>query len=169
MDAIKAIMTRQSVRQFNDNDVSDGQIRELLEAAMSAPTAYNRQPWQFIVITSREVLRQLASTGHYAAAHNAAAAILVCGDMEKEDGKFLMQSCSTAIENILIAAHAIGLGAVWTSIYPFEGAMDLFRDTFKLPENIIPITLVPIGYPSDSRIKERSSRFDKNKVHYNKW
>ena len=168
MDTIKAIKTRRSIRRFNEKVVSEIQIRQLLECAMSAPSAYNRQPWQFIVLADRKILDKIAETGHYYALGGASAAILVCGDFEIEDEeKFLIQGCSTAAENILIAANALGLSAVWTSIYPFDDAIDMFRDFFNLSRNILPMAVIPIGYSEEKPFE--AARFDEKKVHYNKW
>lgn len=168
MDPIQAIKTRRSVRQYKDKDVSSDLVKQLLEAAMSAPSAYNHQPWQFIVLTDRKILNRVALIDHCVSAGSAAVAILVCGDFQREtEESFLIQGCSAATENMLIAANALGLGAVWTSIFPFKDAIKNFRDMLGLPKNILPITLVPIGYPNQ-KTKE-TIRFDEKRIHYNGW
>lgn len=168
MDTIKAIKTRRSIRQFTDKKVSDEQIKRVLEAAMSAPSAYNHQPWQFIVVTDKTILGQITSMGHYVSVNSATVGILVCGDSEKEgDEGFLIEDCSVAIENMLITATDLGLGSVWASVYPFKEEMLSFRRILNLPKHILPITFVPLGYP-DYKMPE-VNRFNETKIHHNQW
>lgn len=168
MNAIQAIKTRRSIRQFTNREISGEQIDQLLEAAMSAPSAYNHQPWQFIVVTDKVILKNITLMGHYSSIKGATAGILVCGDLELEtEESFLVQSCSASIENILITANALGLGAVWASIYPFKKEMSDFQLLFNLPKTILPITFIPLGYSANE--VRTAERFDKLKIHYNQW
>lgn len=168
MDSIKFITSRRSIRRFEDKAVSTSDVKQILEAAMSAPSAYNHQPWEFIILTDRKVLDRVGESAPFAQVAGAPVAILVCGNFHKEnDESFLIESCSTATENMLIAANALGLGSVWTSIYPFEDAIEYFRNIFELPEHILPLVVVPIGYPN---YKPRDTvRYDENKIHHNSW
>ncbi len=169
MDTLEAIRTRRSIRKFQDRPVPEELIQKVLAAAMSAPSARNAQPWQFIVITDRELLTEIPQVNPNApmAAH-AAAAILVCGDLslEKSQG-FWPVDCAAAVENLLLAAHALGLGAVWTGIYPRQPRIDGFRRLLGLPENIIPHSLVPLGYPAEQPPGE--DRYKAERVRRERW
>lgn len=151
--AISNIMTRASVRSYTDQPVSKEQIDTLLRAAMSAPTARNSQPWQFVVITDRQILDSIAShCGNISMAAQSSVAIAVCGDMDKAlegDGRdYWIQDCSAATENLLLAAHAMYLGAVWCGIYPIEERVEFISALLKLPKNLIPLNIIPVGYPT---------------------
>jgi len=151
---VENIMTRTSVRDYTDQTISADTIEMLLRAGMAAPTAVNKQPWHFVVVNSREKLDQLAQTNPYAKMlEKAPLAIVVCGDMSKalegEARAFWIQDCSAATENILLAAHALGLGAVWTGLYPDEERVDAVSEVLKLTDNIIPLCTIVIGYPAE--------------------
>lgn len=153
-EAIKNIMTRTSVRKYTDAPVSKENIETLLRAGMAAPTAVNRQPWHFIAITSKEKLAELAGEGPRGGMlRQAALAIVVCGDMEKAmQGKaqeYWIQDCSAATENILLAAHALGLGAVWTGLHPMEDRCATVAQVLKLPKTLIPLCTIVIGHPAE--------------------
>ena len=150
--ALENIATRTSVRSYLDKPVEASQIEQLLHAGMAAPTAVNRQPWHFVVVTDKAQLKALSKANPYAGmAAKAPLAIVVCGDMKKAlDGKareFWVQDCSAATENILLAANAMGLGAVWTGAYPSEDRVKDISSTLNLPEHIIPLNIIVIGYP----------------------
>lgn len=168
MDALKTIFTRRSVRKYNPGPISSEQVKNILKAAMSAPSAGNSQPWHFIVVDEPEKMIKMAGTHPYAAmAKQAPLGILVCADpgLERYPG-FWPQDCSAAVQNILLAAHAMGLGAVWTGIYPHL-APEPFRELFSLPENIIPMAFVVIGQSSDEPADPE--RYAPERVHCNKW
>jgi len=169
MDAIEAIMTRRSIRKYTKDAVSDELIEKLLGAAMSAPSAGNQQVWRFVVITEREILDEIPKYHpHSKMLKDAPLAILVCGDLEAETRKgFWIQDCAAATENILIAANALGLGAVWLGVYPREERVVGIKKVLGLPEHIIPLSLIPIGHPAQNF--PPSERFDGSKVHYNGW
>ena len=169
MDAMEAILSRRSIRRYTDQPVSEEVVEELLKAGMSAPSAGNQQPWQFIIITSRELLDEIPRLHPYASMlPQAKVAILVCGDIQAESFKgYWIQDCSAATENILIAAHAKGLGAVWLGIYPREERVKALQKLLKLPEHIVPLSLISIGYPAEK--KPPANRFDSSRVHHNGW
>jgi nitroreductase len=169
MDVIDTIKTRRSIRAYQKKAVLEPDIKEMLAAAMQAPSAGNEQPWQFVVVNSREILEKISTIDIYAPmAKEAAVAILVCGDVSAEKYKgFWVQDCSAATENLLLTAHAKGLGAVWCGIYPNEERMNGFSKLFLLPTHIIPFALVPLGYPAEE--KKPENRFKVDKVHHNKW
>ena len=126
MDTLDAIHTRRSIRTYLDQPVSEELIQKLLAAAMQAPSARNQQPWQFMVIDGRALLAKIATfVPNVAMAGKAPLAILVCGDLslEKSEGYWVVD-CAAAVENMLLAAHALGLGAVSCGIYPREARMD---------------------------------------------
>ena len=169
MDVLEAIHSRRSIRKYTDETVAPETIKELLSAAMSAPSAVNAQPWAFIVIDDRELLDEIPQYSPYAAmTHEAPLAILVCGNtsLEKAPG-FWVQDCSAAIQNLLLAAHALGLGAVWTGIYPMEDRVEGFRKAFELPEHVIPLGLVPLGYPAQKAGPQ--DRYMEEKVYHNSY
>ena len=151
---IKNMMTRTSIRSYTDEAVSKENIETILRAGMAAPTAVNRQPWHFVVVTNREKLNALAEANRGTRmAAKAPLAIVVCGNMEKAlegTGRgFWVQDCSAATENILLAAHALGLGAVWTGLYPNEERSKAVRTLLKAPENIVPLCTIVIGHPAE--------------------
>lgn len=152
-EILEVIHQRKSVRHFTDRPVSKEQIETLLKAGMAAPTAVNRQPWVFYVISQREVLDTLSQQLPYAKMlKQVSTAIVVCGDMEKagnlKDKGYWVQDCAAATENILLAAESMGLGAVWTASYPYDDRTKAVINALKLPENHIPLNVIPIGYPT---------------------
>ena len=152
---VENIMTRTSIRNYTDQAISADTIETLLRAGMAAPTAVNKQPWHFVAVTDKEKLSGLATANTNAGmAAKAPLAIVVCGDMKKtlEGGgrAFWIQDCSAATENILLAAHALGLGAVWTGTYPSEERVAAVSEVLKLPEYIIPLCTIVIGYPAEN-------------------
>lgn len=169
MDLFEAIHTRRSIRRFENKALSEGDLHKILEAGMSAPSAGNEQPWQFIVIKDKNILAEIPKISPYASmAKDAGAAILVCGDTSLEEYPgFWVQDCSACIQNILLAVHGLGLGAVWTAIYPDEGRVANFKKLFSLPKTVVPLALIPIGYPAQKSGK--SDRFKPERIHKDKW
>jgi len=163
------ILTRRSIRKYTPESISEKDIELLLKAASYAPSANNYQPWHFIVITEREILDKLSVVHPYAKMlKHAPLAILICGDSNiQEILGYQAVDCSAATENLLLAAHAIGLGGVWLGVYPREQRMKDIKELFSLPENINPMTLVSIGHPAETR--PFPERFNKEKIHYNSW
>lgn len=167
MDAMQAILTRQSIRKYTDQKIPDEMVEQLLKAAMRAPSANNFQPWHFVVINERQILDRIPQFHAYSSMlYFASLAIAVCGDSKIQPG-YWVQDCSAATENILLAAHASGLGAVWLGIYPQELRVKGLRELLNLPENIIPLSLVSLGYPAASKPVE--NRYNATRVHYNQW
>ncbi|WP_455673665.1 nitroreductase family protein [Phocaeicola sp.] len=170
--AIENIMSRKSVRAYTAKPVEKEKVEILLKAAMAAPTAVNKQPWAFIVIDDRTVLDNLARKLPYAKmTAQAQLAIVVCGDLSKalngEQDKYWMLDCSAASENLLLAAESLGLGAVWTAVYPEEDRMESVREVLSLPEYIVPLNLIPIGYPQHT--ESAKDKYKPENIHYNKW
>jgi nitroreductase len=169
MDAIEALITRRSIRKFSGKPVPDAVVEKILEAAMQAPSAMNQQPWHFVVVRDRELLNKIPSVSPYAAmAASAQLAIVVCADLALEKSKgFWALDCSNAAFSILLAAHASGLGAVWTAVYPREDRMEGVRRLFSIPDGVVPLVLIPIGYPAE--IKPVESRFRQDRIHLERW
>jgi len=169
MNTLEAIRTRRSVRSFAADPVPKEAIEEILRAAMSAPSAGNEQPWQFLVIDDRKKLDSITTANPNAKmCKEAQAAILVCGDTTKEKYPgFWVQDCAAATQNILLAAHAQGLGSVWTGVYPIMERVQGFKELMVLPGNIVPFSLVMLGYPS--RVPAQVDRFQRDRVHNNSW
>lgn len=169
METIEAILTRRSIRHYTERSVPEELIYKILQAAMNAPSARNHQPWQFIVVTSREVLDKIPEVHPYAEMlTQAPLAILICGDTSIEPNHdYLNQACCAATENLLLAAHALGLGAVWLGVYPQKSRVEGLTRLFCLPANIIPVSLVSIGYPAEYIPSE--DRFNEERIHYDKW
>ena len=152
--AIDNIMTRTSIRSWEDKAVPAELVDVLLRAGMAAPTAVNRQPWHFVVINSKEKLAELAGDNPRGGMlKKAPLAIVVCGNMDKalpgQGNGFWVQDCSAATENILLAANAIGLGAVWTGLYPDVNRAGAVAKVLKLPETFIPLCTIVIGHPAE--------------------
>ncbi len=169
MDAIDVILSRRSTRKFTGKLVNDENLTKILKAGFSAPSAHNRQPWEFIVLKDEIMINEFSSKHSYAKMlPQAKCAIVVCGDNENQKATgFLVADCAAAIENMLLAAHALNLGAVWCGIYPVPDLLDMTKKLLGLPETIIPIGLVAIGYKAEE--KEPRNNFDPKKIHYNKW
>jgi nitroreductase len=169
MDAIKTIFTRRSIRKYTNKPIPKEIIKELLDAAMHAPTARNIQPWHFVVIDERALLDRLAIVHPYAKMlKEATLAILVCGDkhLQEMDG-YIIQDCSAATQNILLAAHANGLGAVWLGMYPREQRMKDIATLLNIPEHIMPVSLISVGYPDETR--QKPDRYREDRIHFNKF
>ncbi|MFH0817738.1 MAG: nitroreductase family protein [Candidatus Micrarchaeota archaeon] len=169
METLEAIHTRRSVRKFENRSVPDELVHKILEAAMCAPSAMNEQPWHFIVIKGKGTHEEIPKFSPYAAmAKNAPLAILVCGETKLEKAKgFWVQDCSAAIQNILLATHSLGLGAVWTAAYPWKDREDGYRKLLGIPEGVIPLALIVIGYSAQKAGK--ADRFKKERVHKELW
>ena len=169
MDAMEAILSRRSIRKYTSSPVPDSLVEELLKAGMSAPSSGNEQPWHFVVINERSVLDNITKFHPYATmVKETLLAIVVCGDPTLKKGpEFWVQDCSAATENILLAAHARGLGAVWLGIYPMQDRVAGTRTLLSLPEHVIPLAIIPIGYPGET--KPPANRYNATRVHRNRW
>lgn len=169
MDTMQAILSRRSIRKYTPEPVSDEIIKELLKAAMSAPSAGNEQPWHFIIIKDRDTLNIIPEFHPYAKTlEQAPAAILVCGDLNLERRKgYWVQDCSAATQNILIAAQAKGLGAVWLGIYPREERVSRLQNLLGIPLHVIPFSIVALGYPAEH--KPPANRYKESRLHFERW
>lgn len=170
-DFLDIILTRHSVRHFTGEPVSKDDLEKILKAGMSAPSAVNVQPWAFIVVTERKLLDSLWESLPYAKMlDKAGAAIVVCGVPSKDKrspSNFWIMDCSAASENILLAAHCLGLGAVWTAVFPDEEKISAVREILKIPEEIIPLNVIPIGVPVGD--EEPKDKFKKENIHKQIW
>jgi nitroreductase len=171
-DALNVIYTRLSVRRFTGEKIRREDLMAMLRAGMSAPSAVNVQPWAFIVVTDRVTLDKLCEALPYAKMlDKAGAAIIVCGVPEKDDTyakKYWVMDCSLASGNILLAAHALGYGAVWTAAYAEKDRMGSVRQILSIPENIIPLNVIPIGVPANKDEKPKD-KFRQENIHWEKW
>lgn len=164
------IATRTSVRDYEARPVEKEKIEKMLRAAMAAPTAMNKQPWHFVVVDQRNVLDALAGANPYAKMlKKAPLAIVVCGNTDKmiEGGgrDFWIQDASAATENLLLAAHAMGLGAVWTGAYPSEERCISISKVLSLSDNLIPLNMIVVGYPAEH--PQPKQKFKEENVSYN--
>ena len=169
MEAMEVILGRRSIRKYSEKPVSDEEVKRLLEAAMAAPSAHNKQPWHFIVVRGKETLLEIPKFHNYSKMlEQAALAIIVCGDLEIEGGTgFWVQDCSAATQNILLAAKAMGLGAVWLGVYPNENLVKGVKDLLQIPEKVVPLCIISMGHPLEE--KPPGNRYRDDRVHYNTW
>jgi nitroreductase len=171
-DALSVIHSRKSVRHYNGEPVSKEDLTTLMKAGMAAPTAVNKQPWVFIAVTDDATLLKLAQGLPYTKMIvKSRACIVVCGDMNKTlsgiEREFWIQDCSAASENILLAAEAIGLGAVWSGIYPLQERIDHVRKVLGLPDTVIPLNVIAVGHPTG--VEKPQDKFNQSNIHWEKW
>ena len=171
-EAIENLMTRVSVREFSGEKISAEQIDTLLRAAMAAPSALNKQPWAFVVVTDEKIIAQLGEALPSSRCSNhPACAFIPCGDLSKtiegDLAAFWINDVSAATENLLLAAHAMGLGAVWTGLHPDMNRVSMVQQLLGLPEHIIPLCVVPVGVPAEQpAVKDK---YKPENIHYNGW
>ncbi|MDR0385311.1 MAG: nitroreductase family protein [Prevotellaceae bacterium] len=171
-DAVLSVIhSRKSVRNFiAGKTIPDATLDLIVAAGMAAASAMNLQPRHFIVIDERAVMDALSDDLPYAKMlYHASAAIVVCGDTAITAGNlsFWEFDCSLASGNILLAVEAAGLGAVWTAVHPDAKRIATVRKILNLPENIIPLNVIPVGYPAGNDTP--TDKFDSKKIHRNKW
>lgn len=169
MDLQDALLNRRSIRKYKDQKIIKDELNSILKTAMYAPSAMNLQAWQFILIDDKNILIETIKSIPYAEMlKQSAAAILVCGDSAVEKNEsWLIQNCSAAIQNILLSAHGLGIGSCWIAIHGMDDVYKNIKDQFGLPENIVPVSLISLGYPEETVITKE--RFKQDKIHYNKW
>jgi nitroreductase len=171
-DLLDVINTRRSVRKFTGETVKKDDLDVILRVGMSAPSAMNVQPWAFVAVADRDTLDELCRTLPYAKMlDKAGAAIVVCGIPDKDDtyaNDYWVMDCSLASGNILLAAHALGYGAVWTAVYVDNERVRSVRKILSIPENIIPLNIIPIGVPAD-RDEKPVDKFIQENIHWEKW
>jgi nitroreductase len=165
------IFGRRSIRAYTAAPVSEAAVQKLLEAAMAAPSAAAKDPWRFVVIRDRKMLSEIAAAlpnGQMIA--TAGLGIAVCGELaaaHDQQLSYLLQDCSAAIENLLLCAHILGLGACWLGVHPREQRINALRQILALPPSIIPVSCVAIGGPAET--KEPRTRFNRDYVRFEKW
>jgi nitroreductase len=171
-DFLEILHERKSVRQYTDQKVTEEQLETLVRAGMAAPSAVNRQPWLFLAINDRVLLDELGNRLPYAKMLlQAPAAIVVCGNMEKAldawQQEFWIQDCSAATQNILLAAGSMGLGSVWTAVYPAIDRIEIVREVLNLPSHLIPLNVLPIGYPDGPQ--RAKDKWKPENMWWNRW
>jgi len=162
---LETIFNRKSVRTYESRPVEQEKLMLLIKAGMAAPSSMDNRPWEFIIVTDRDKLDRMAEGLPYAKMlKNTHQAIIVCGNTTKSQRAWFLD-CSAASQNILLAAESMGLGAVWTAAYPSQDRIDLVKETLKLPDHIIPLNVIPVGYPAgDEKAKDK---YDPARIHYN--
>ena len=168
--ALDVIMTRTSIRAFTGEPVSKDQLETILKAGMAAPTGMNAQPWRFVVLTDQDKIKEVFGTGFRSEMYTTAGAVIVvCGEAET-DGRpnmFWYEDCSAAAENILLAAHALGLGAVWTAGYPAVDRTAPISQALGIPANVLPLCVIPMGVPAEN--PEPKDKWKPENIHWEKW
>jgi nitroreductase len=165
------IVGRRSIRLYSPAAVSEAAVQKLLEAAMAAPSAAAKDPWRFVVVRDRRTLTEIAAAlpnGQMIA--GAALGIAVCGDLQAAHDQqlsYLLQDCSAAIENLLLCAHVLGLGACWLGVHPREQRVNALKQILSLPASVVPVACISIGYPAEAR--EPRTRFNREYVHLERW
>lgn len=167
---IDMIKSRRSVRAYTDEPISDSDLKTILECGMLAPSAANEQPWEFVVINDKSILDKIGSINHYASfASKAPLAILACLNLQKEKEKGMgVLDIACACENMLLAAHALSLGGVFTGIYPYKDRIEGFQKLVNLPSTVEPISLLVFGHPKMNS-KRAPDRYQEDDVHFNVW
>lgn len=160
------IFARKSVRSYQDKAVEKDKIDWMLRAGMAAPSGKDMRPWEFIVVDDRATLDSLAAALPYAKMlAKTRQAIVVCGNLARSSYWYL--DCSAAAQNLLLAAESLGLGAVWTAAYPYEERMEVVRQYTGLPRHVVPLCVIPFGYPATE--DQPKQKFDETKIHYNRY
>ena len=169
MDILETIFTRRSIRKFTGESINDEDLKAILKAGFQAPSAHNYQPRDFIVVRDKDIIKEIAEFHTYAKMlPKAGCGIIVCGDKEKQpEMGFLVADCSASIQNILLASHGIGLGAVWCGLYSVTELTESMASILGLPKNIIPIGMVVVGIKDGE--KKPIDRYDETKIHFDKW
>lgn len=162
---MNSIFHRISVRKYKDTPVEQEKVEQMLKAAMAAPSACNQQPWEFYVVTDKNVIGQLSESSPYAKCAKGAPLVFVpCYRSEGIAPEYFNIDMSAAVENLLLEADDLGLGAVWMGISPDETRMNAVRNVLNTPEHLHAFALVPCGYPAEER--EQENRYDESRVHY---
>ncbi len=154
LSAMEVIKNRTSIRQFTDQAVEKEKIDALVKAGMSAPSAMNKQPWKFVVVTNKEKISALGDSCGKPPVSKSALTIIVCGDMSKTSNTpediWWSEDCGAATENILLAATAQGLGGVWCGTWPRMENVKKIQEILNLPSNVVPYSMLAIGYPAEN-------------------
>ena len=170
-DNLGFILGRRSIRVYSPGEVSEPAVTRLLEAAMAAPSAMTKDPWRFVVVRDKQTLSKLAALHPGAAMlSSAAVAIVVCGDLDaafERQISYLLQDCSAATENLLLAAHGQGLGACWVGLHPGEPLIKRVKELLSLPASFVPVTVVSLGQPGEQPAPR--TRYNPAHVRAEKW
>jgi len=173
MDCIEAILTRRSIRRFSPEPLDDKTIETLLRAGMAAPTALNMQPWEFILVRDKSRLRAISEIIPYGKMlPDANLGMLICGDMhrspeQKSELLFWVLDCAAAAQNVLLAAHGLGLGSVWLGVFPRQERMIKISELFRLPPHIQPHCVLALGHPGEDGVVK--NKYDPRKIHREEW
>lgn len=168
MDLFDALFNRRSIRKYTNKNISESDINKILRAAMYAPSAMNNQAWHFVVIDDKKIIEEIYKIFQQEMLKTANTLILICGDLNLEKNiNYIEQNCSAATQNILLAAHGLGIGSCWIGVYPTNESISSMKKLFNLPDYVIPISLVSLGYPAEEPSAEE--RFKIEKVHFNNW
>lgn len=169
LNVFEAIFSRRSVRRFTGDVVPDELLVKMITAGCYAPSAHNRQPWEYMIVKDRNKLAAIKEFHPYAKMiENAGSCIIVCGDTDKENREgFIAEDCSAAIQNMLLMAHGLGLGSVWCALYPVDKLTEAMANILDIPSNIIPVGIVVVGYADEQ--KHLMLREADTKIHYEKW
>jgi nitroreductase len=170
-EKLSFILERRSIRVYAPGAVSDESVQKLLAAAMAAPSAAGKNPWHFVVVRNRDTLSRIAmALPHGQMLVGAALGIAVCGDLEVAHDRqlsYLLQDCSAAIENLLLCAQIIGLGACWLGVHPREDRIKSIKEILRLPSTVVPVACISVGYPGES--KEPRATYNAERVHLDGW
>jgi nitroreductase len=170
MDALEALLTRRSVRRYTDDPVTDAELEVVLRAAMAGPSGFGQRSTRFVVVRDEQTRLALSlASKHAGPAALAPVTIVVCGDTraEKIPGAYFVHDAVASIENLLTAAHATGLGAVWIGVHPWPERMDIVRAALELPDGVEPVATVAMGHPSNP--SPPADRFDESFIHRERW
>ena len=170
-ERLRFIFSRRSIRRFAPGDVGEPAITRLLQAAMAAPSAAAQDPWRFVVVRKREQLAKVAAALPYGGMlAQASVGFVVCGDLDAAHDRqlsYALQDCAAAIENLLLCAHALGLGGCWIGVHPREDRIRKLKEMFALPPSVVPISVVAVGLPGEK--KDPRTRFNPDYVHRESW
>jgi len=169
MNNYDLLITRRSIRKYKDEKLSDSLLKKIIRAGCYAPSAMKKYPWRFVIIDDRKILDGLTEVHSSSKMlHDTHQAVLMCGDLDQAHTReYMMLDLSAAVQNILLAAHAEGVGSCWLGIYPREARMNYLIEACGLPANIMPFAVISLGYPDET--KEAAERYDDSLVHYNRW
>lgn len=169
MEIFEVLLNRRSIRKYTNEKITDEQLEKIIEAGMFAPSAVNTKPWHFLVLKSQTTFDAIIEANPNAAMlKQASAAILICYDEKLQHDKgYGPVDCSAATQNMLLAAHGLGLGACWIGIYPRQNRVEALHKLFTLPEHVIPFAVISLGYPNET--KNKPQRFLRDRIHWEKW
>lgn len=174
MNTIDSILSRKSIRKFTEQTVSDEQLNTILKAGMAGPSAVNARPWSFLVVRDKETLNKMADGNGRAAnpLRGAAVGILVCGDLERVFSRapeYWVIDGAIAAQNMILAAHELGIGSVWLGTWPQQEKMEAQQALFSLPASVVPHSIIAFGYPAEDPDKSAKPDWEADRIHYEKW